>query len=424
MIRANRHRWILLAFALAVGGCAGVPDSLRPDPGLVCTMDRGLGGTGAVRNIALDRGLGGTGIDRGMGGTGIYGVLGTVTGFGSICVNGLHVSYDTATPTRENGTTVATDLLERGTTVAVTAMATGAQNGGPPLHAQSIEILHALQGPVTSPVDGSGVLTVMDVRIDAALTTGVDITSLAVGDIVTVDGLARADGVIEATRIVKAQGDARAFVRGQAAMLAGTARVGTIPLALPATQVGLTSGLGGAWVTAEGTFVNHVFIADKIAAAEELAGVAGGRVSVEGYLVPRGNTFAIRGIDLRDDPGRGLGADLLNRLASGQRVQVIGVKENDGALRIQRIVVPQYESPLREAAADSATTTRPAAQTRQQLQQQRGTYSATVTRPNVTDDAATVLRSQTPTRPQFERPMPPQRPEAPQRPEPPQRPGR
>ena len=48
-------------------------------------LEGGLGGTG------IDGGLGGTGIDGGLGGTGIEG---TITAFGSIVVNGIHIQYD------------------------------------------------------------------------------------------------------------------------------------------------------------------------------------------------------------------------------------------------------------------------------------------------------------------------------------------
>ena len=78
------------------GAVAGTPSG----------QDRGIGGTGAVA-AAQDRGIGGTGAvaeadngktggqDRGIGGTGIVGV---VTGFASICVNGLEVLYDDSLP--------------------------------------------------------------------------------------------------------------------------------------------------------------------------------------------------------------------------------------------------------------------------------------------------------------------------------------
>ena len=58
----------------------------------------GIGGTGAV---AARPGLGGTGISEGgIGGTGIVGVI---TGFASICVNGVEVQFDASTPVMDNG---------------------------------------------------------------------------------------------------------------------------------------------------------------------------------------------------------------------------------------------------------------------------------------------------------------------------------
>jgi len=62
--------------------------------------DRGFGGTGvepegpAGTEASKERGFGGTGRgeERGFGGTGrTAGVFGTVTGFGSVCANGLRI---------------------------------------------------------------------------------------------------------------------------------------------------------------------------------------------------------------------------------------------------------------------------------------------------------------------------------------------
>ena len=76
----------------------------------------GIGGTG---DVALKPGIGGTGIDNGgIGGTGIVGVI---TGFASICVNGVEVHYDESMPVNDNGQTVKTGVLALGQVVVVKA---------------------------------------------------------------------------------------------------------------------------------------------------------------------------------------------------------------------------------------------------------------------------------------------------------------
>ena len=72
--------------------------------------DRGIGGTGAASKGPQwsDRGIGGTGgasqptrsADRGIGGTGIIGII---TGFASVCLDGVEVHLDAVTPVYVNG---------------------------------------------------------------------------------------------------------------------------------------------------------------------------------------------------------------------------------------------------------------------------------------------------------------------------------
>jgi hypothetical protein len=92
------RRWCLL-IALAVAACGPrVPASTSPTPTTPGMCQIGPDDGPAV----ADRGIGGTGIDdnaiqtadRGIGGTGIVGVI---TGFSSVCVDGLEVSYGSTT---------------------------------------------------------------------------------------------------------------------------------------------------------------------------------------------------------------------------------------------------------------------------------------------------------------------------------------
>ncbi len=425
MKMSRLHLWIAIALAGALlAGCAGTPDALQPSAQLQCRPADGLGGTGIT---IADRGMGGTGIDRGMGGTGVLaqdrgmggtgirvGIIGTVTGFGSICVNGVHIAYDTGTPVSENGRPVSTETLALGQTVAVSAIENNAQ-----LTAASISLAHALTGPITDAPDATGSFAVMGAPIKSAFAAGVDITTLSVGDVVTVDGLRRADGTIDATRIVKAPADATAFIRGMIEVSTDGVRIGTVRLVLPSNQLPGLAAINGQWAIAEGIWSNDQFTANTFAVGSDLNPAAITRLSVEGYLIGTPDTgYKVRGIPIREELERRLARTTLNRLANGQRVQVIGNVERDGSLRIQTIVVPDYLNPLQDSAASDATLTpeesRTAAQTREQVQQERGTYRPAVTRPETLNERGLDIRSESrPNRPVLDQRPPIQRPPPP-----------
>ncbi|MBY0510337.1 MAG: hypothetical protein K2P94_09300 [Rhodospirillaceae bacterium] len=408
MVKSNFRRLIACAIlAAGLAGCANTPADVRPDPVLQCRAERGMGGTG----ISLsDRGMGGTGLlaqDRGMGGTGI---VGTVIGFGSICVNGFRIAYDAATPVNDGGTAVSADALERGLTVAVVA---AAQNGQ--LHADTIEVLHALVGPVTTASDAAGVIAVMGVPVETSHAAGAAAESLAVGDVIAVDGLQRPNGVISATRIARMTRDARALVRGATSRTATATRIGAV--AVVAAPENLPAD--GAWAAVTGTWAGGALTADDIKAGLELPSVPQGRISIEGYLVarPKGG-YTVRGMALQENPVRGLNREMLGRLAAGQRVQVLGQRERDGSLRVETVIVPARPNPLSSDPTDSS-----AADQAEQPQRLRGVYGTTETRPRAAQDLAPVVRPNA-TRP-IARPdiRPEIRPEIP-RPPAPQRPSR
>jgi hypothetical protein len=189
------HRWCLL-IALLVAACGHrVPAPISttqvtpaicqigPDGGPV-VADRGIGGTG-IDNNAIQT------ADRGIGGTGIVGV---VTGFSSVCVAGLEVSYDSTTPVSIAGSPASVDELRAGQVVAIDAT----QNSTG-LRATNIRVRHEVTGPVQS-VLADGVLTVAGQRVilDPAVR---GVTALKRGDWVAVSGIRRPEGAVVATRV-------------------------------------------------------------------------------------------------------------------------------------------------------------------------------------------------------------------------------
>jgi uncharacterized protein DUF5666 len=193
-----------LACALAAFSGAAAPAC---DPG-------GIGGTGIDPG-----GIGGTGIaPGGIGGTGQraeaeVGVLGVITGFASICVNGIEVHFDANTPVALNGDPASAKALGVGQLVSVLAVGSGTQ-----ARAQWIDIVDATVGPVTA-VESAGTLLQVNkqrVRIDSTTVLGpglgrTELAAAQVGDTLRVSGLRSADGTIVATRVETAPHGTRAL---------------------------------------------------------------------------------------------------------------------------------------------------------------------------------------------------------------------
>jgi hypothetical protein len=141
----------------------------------------GVGGTGITDP---GDGVGGTGIERdarggdGVGGTGVVGV---VTGFGSICVNGLELEYDASTPVEVDGAAGTTADLAVGQLVVVNASRVGSQ-----LRADRIAVRNAAVGPAQSIDTVRGELHVLGQRIAVGAHTivrdGASGRTLSVGD--------------------------------------------------------------------------------------------------------------------------------------------------------------------------------------------------------------------------------------------------
>ncbi|HEX6266116.1 MAG TPA: DUF5666 domain-containing protein, partial [Burkholderiales bacterium] len=187
---------------LAALSCAFFP-ALAGMHAHACTDPGGIGGTG----IGADGG--------GIGGTGMRAqseldVLGVITGFASICVNGIEVHYDASTPVSLNGTPAAADALGIGQVVAVSAVGSGTQ-----ARARAIHIVDSAVGALGSvdPTGSSMQVAGERVRLHPSTVLGGGLTRERLagtppGETLRVSGLRAADGTIVATRIEPAPRDA------------------------------------------------------------------------------------------------------------------------------------------------------------------------------------------------------------------------
>ena len=167
----------------------------------------GIGGTGHQSGKG---GIGGTGLapgEGGIGGTGApladataVGIVGVISGFASVCVNGVEVHFDNAVPVSDNGEPSAAGKLAVGQVVSIEA---GPSPRG--LEAKNIAILHALEGPVTDIHPGGKMIHVMGQPVALGPNTRLAGSPLAPGQHVKVSALSGANGKLFATRIQTAK---------------------------------------------------------------------------------------------------------------------------------------------------------------------------------------------------------------------------
>lgn len=161
----------------------------------------GIGGTGVT---AQRGGIGGTGrlAESGIGGTGIVGII---TGFGSICVNGIEIQYNQSTPVDLNGDKGSAKELAVGQVVAVEAAGAGGQ-----MRARSISVRDLVMGPVSNVTGNRCEIQVLGqtVRINPRTALGgraglpaPSLASLRSGQFVRVSGFRQSNGVIVASRV-------------------------------------------------------------------------------------------------------------------------------------------------------------------------------------------------------------------------------
>jgi hypothetical protein len=296
----------------------------------------GIGGTG----VRAEGGIGGTGVqaEGGIGGTGAIaeevGLLGVITGFGSICVNGVEVHYDSTTPVSVNGMPAAAEALALGQTVAVRAVGAGAE-----ARARRIAVLDAAAGPVTAVDRAAGTVQIVgqSVRPGASTVFGPGLTRDAVrgasaGDTLRVSGLRTAEGVVVATRIDRAAAGA-ALVYGSLALdAAGVPRVGGMRIEAPDAALRALAAARGPVLIA-GRAVDGRLVVDQVVADPLGASLAPGRFVTQAYVeeLQAGRGMRAGGLQFSLDgqSAAGLGRD--------QLVRLYGRTDQDGRRVVERV---------------------------------------------------------------------------------------
>jgi hypothetical protein len=341
--RAARVLRVLLLCTGLLGGCSQLLLSPPPAGGAAAcraaspTNPLAVGPNGAPTRVAgLPGGLGGTGQpartpatqEGGLGGTGVVGV---VTGFASICVNGLEVDFDQNTPLQRDGQQALARDLSVGQVVALQAVGQGDR-----LRATQIAMLDAVVGPIARMDPGTGRLTVMGQAV--VVLNAADVQGLVPGDWVRVSGHRLASGEIRATRVQRAEAGqglvtGSVFLRTPAGPRVGDTLIGRGTAKWP---VGLVDGQE---VLVQGRWTGTRLEALTVQANPTRAAIGGVReVVLEGYVHGlRGSELQLGyeslklGAQLRVQGGR------LDQLRAGQAVQVRGRLDRDQHFTADRL---------------------------------------------------------------------------------------
>jgi len=147
---------------------------------------------------------------------------GTITGFGSIYVNGIHFQT-TSAMIRKNGQTVDQSQLAVGEVARIKGSKDDADNTGV---ADEVDVDEAVIGPIDKIDTTAGTVTVLAqiVKINAGTSFSkdfqpADITGLKTGDVIHVSGMTDSSGAIVATRIEKGSASSPLQVVGTVAGL-------------------------------------------------------------------------------------------------------------------------------------------------------------------------------------------------------------
>ncbi|GAB1235608.1 hypothetical protein UT5_20030 [Ferrigenium sp. UT5] len=301
----------------------------------------GIGGTGMplINNqVAGEGGIGGTGAQAngGIGGTGI---VGTITGFASVCINGLEVDFDDATQVSSNGNAAGIRNLAVGQVIAIDAV-----DGPKRLLAHKIDILNAVEGPVTSINPSAGLVEVIGQKIrlsDATLLGGIAaVQEISVGMPLKVSGYRNADNEIIATRIEIAHGKADASIVGMVARdSSGHFVVSGTPVQAKESML-----VAGAEVLLKGKWDGRQFNAESAQHDPSLYFAGHVRqVVVEGLLIDRmgGQQMKISGYDIDYSSSTSVAGGGIEQLIQGQRVRVTGRIQAGRRLQANHIEIMQ-----------------------------------------------------------------------------------
>ncbi len=212
--------------------------------------------------------------ESGLGGTGI---IGAITGFGSIFVNGVEVEIDRRTRLSVDGEVVDEHPFARGEVVEIVATGKGL------MHARELTVRHEVIGTVERSDLGTRTFRVLGQIVLAPPSSA----ALPLpGERVAISGFRDPQGRIHATRVAPA-GQTPGLVTGALRYDAqGVARIGELQILLP----GDNRVTDGAMVRVTGKADGHVLTAQRVRVLPATPfGKAVRRLLVQGFLYKSGS---------------------------------------------------------------------------------------------------------------------------------------
>ena len=385
------HRLAVAAMLCLIGACS--TSGSGPSQMAERRNGDGIGGTGAPNTVmaAADGKKNGDGI----GGTGI---LGTISGFSSVIVNGVAWEFDRHTAVESDGRPSSLEELKVGQVIQGVA-----RQRGDKYFLDTLEIQHAVPGPIGAIDHGAETMTVLGQKVKLNLAgdkEAVDaFRTLQAGDMVSVSGLRLEDGTIVASRVdEQSKDDGRVFLRGLASVNGASVRVGELTIT-PSSDTVVAAPVNGGQVFISGRMINDQFVPDVVAGAKALPfGREVNDVSLEGYAPTKTAPLSIQGIAVQ-------GASLPQGTAAGDRIVVTGHIAGDNSIAATAITKVRTVVTINKANG----SLRPAAmrpETRQRPDRVAPPSRPPIDRPQSLDvPKPEVARPTVPERPQIERPQ-------------------
>ncbi len=300
----------------------------------------GIGGTGISQaGVANAGGIGGTGVQA-SGGIGGTGIVGTITGFASVCINGLEVQYDDTTRVRRNGATANLQQLAIGQVIAIEA--TEAAHG---LWARKIDVLNAVEGRVSRVAAQQLDIMGQKIRLnDGTLFAGVDSAqAIKVGMPLKVSGYRNAAQEIIASRIERAEDLASSSIVGIVVQDdAGHDAVSGTAISAPALANGTEVLVRGEW-DGQQLHVASVQANPSLAFTGHVQ-----QIVLEGLVMGDGDgkPFKVNGLEISPASMAAMRSGK-TELTQGCLVRITGQMQPDQRLQIQHIDLMQRPDTVR-----------------------------------------------------------------------------
>lgn len=284
---------------------------------------------------------------------------GTITGFGSVIVNGVHYDTSKATIKFDDNPGVESDFrIGQVVTIQGTIPDDNPTRGT----ADQIVSKNAVEGPISAIDTAAGTVTVLGqvvhVGADTSFGAGLTLANLAVNDIIEVSGFARADGSIDATRIERSSSTttgefevkgivqnldtvAKTFAIGALSINYSTA---AIDPELGNLQNGLSVEVKGTQASGSVLQATRIELEDDLA---DLATEAGTRLELEGIISnydAAARRFQVAGTQVEFTGNTQFEGGTAANLANNAKVEVKGTRNSAGVFVADKIEIKPTSS--------------------------------------------------------------------------------